>query len=74
MAKRSKTEKLAEAQVAADQPFHVTDTEFGELKLREGFVAAQVITHLICVNSYWHADVEGQMALIRRRSPSCPLQ
>jgi hypothetical protein len=42
MAKRSKAEKLAEARAASHQPFRATDSEFGALKLREGFVAAQV--------------------------------
>ena len=42
MAKRSKAEKLDEARVASHQPFRATDSEFGALKLREGFVAAQV--------------------------------
>ena len=45
MAQRSKSEKLAEARAASDQPFRATDSEFGALKLREGFVAAQVTCH-----------------------------
>jgi hypothetical protein len=50
MAQRSKSEeKLAEARAASDQPFRATDSEFGALKLREGFVAAQVTSCVLSI-------------------------
>jgi hypothetical protein len=46
---RNKVEKMAAAQHAAAHPFCATDLEFAALKLREGFVAAQVTSCVLSI-------------------------